>query len=410
MKEMRNMSKTLLIFKHEFLRTIRRGGFITLTLSLPVLALLGIIIANAVSGITKQTPEVTKIGYVDEVGGFNQFTTQGNVRLIEFNTINEAKSALLNKDVTEYFVISPDFIFTGIINSYKTTPQIAPAQATIDAIKNFTTSNLLTGKVTPDVITRVEGQINLIAITLTSTGEIAPQQGGFASLIVPGIFSFLLALSLIFSSTYVLQSLSEEKENRLMEVIMSSVSTRQLLAGKVLALGAAGLVQVIIWVISFPLLLNLASSSIGGILASIHIPVSFWILGIVYFILGYSLFAVISACIAAISSTLHEAQGIAGIYTIFNFAPFWGISLLLLYPNNPLWIVLSIFPLTAPVVTLLRFGTVGVPVWQLVVSTIVMAICVIAGLALASKLLRVYMLMYGKRPKMSEIVRSLKAR
>jgi ABC-2 type transport system permease protein len=203
------MNKTLLIFRYEFLRTIKRGGFIALTLSLPVLALLGIVIANVVSGISTQTPVVTKIGYVDEIGGFNQFTTQGKTELIEFETTNEAQAALLNKDVTEYFVISPDFIVTGVIKSYKTTPQIAPAQATIDAIKNFTTSNLLTGKVTADIITRVEGEVILVTTTLTSTGEIALQQGGFTSLIVPGLFSFLLALSLIFSSNYVLQSLGE---------------------------------------------------------------------------------------------------------------------------------------------------------------------------------------------------------
>ena len=107
-------------------------------------------------------------------------------------------------------------------------------------------------KVPANVITRVETPLNLVTTTLTSTGAVAPQQGGYANFIIPGVFSLLLALSLIFSSTYVLQSLGEEKENRLMEILLSSVSTRQLLTGKVLGLGAAGLVQVIVWVISLP--------------------------------------------------------------------------------------------------------------------------------------------------------------
>ena len=404
------MNKTLLIFRHEFLRTIKRGGFIALTLSLPILALLSIGITHVVSGIAKPTPTTTKIGYVDEIGGFNQFTSQGNIELLEFNSVNEAKSALLQKEVKEYFVISPDFIITGVINTFTTTAQIAPPQATIDAIKNFTSDNLLNGKVSPDVITRVEGEVNVNSTTLTSSGEIAPQQGGFASFIIPGIFSFLLALSLIFSSTYVLQSLSEEKENRLMEILMSSVSPRQLLTGKVLGLGAAGLLQVLVWIISMPLLLNLASSSLGGILSTIHVSAAFWVLGVVYFILGYSIFAVISASIASVSSTMQEAQALAGMYSIFNFAPFWGLSLMLLYPNNPAWIVLSIFPLTAPGVTLMRFGSVGEPVWQLAVSILVMALSVFGGLLLASKLLRAYMLMYGKRPKLGEMLHSLRSR
>ena len=212
----------------------------------------------------------------------------------------------------------------------------------------------------------------------------------------------------MFTSAYVLQSLGEEKENRLMEILLSSVSTRQLLTGKVLGLGVAGLVQVLVWVISFPLLLLLASSSIGGFISTIQVPAYFWVLGITYFILGYALFAVISAGIAAVSSTVQEAQGISGLYTLFNFAPFWFISLLLIFPNNPAWIVFSFFPLTAPVVTMMRLGVTGVPAWQLAVSILLLALSIWGGLWLAARLLRTYMLLYGKRPKLGQIIRNLR--
>jgi ABC-2 type transport system permease protein len=403
------MNKTFLIFRQEFLRTIRRTGFIILALSLPVIALLAIGVQHVVSGITKPPPEVTRIGYVDEIGGLDQFTTQGNITLVSYATPEAARQALIDQDIKEYFVVPPDFISTGVINRYTTQRELAPPSATTTAIENFISSNLLTGKVPADIITRVETPLNLVTTTLTSTGAVSPQQGGYASFIVPGVFSFLLALSLIFTSTYVLQSLSEEKENRLMEILLSSVSTRQLLAGKVLGLGAAGLVQVVVWVISFPLLLNLASTAIGGFVSAIQVPASFWVLGVVYFILGYSLFAVLSASVAAVTSTLQEAQGIAAIYTVFNFAPFWFISLLLLFPNSPVWIAFSIFPFTAPVVTMMRLGLVGVPAWQLAVSITVLALSIFGGLLLASRLLRAYVLMYGKRPKLGEIVRNLRS-
>ncbi len=403
------MNKTFLIVRQEFLRTIRRTGFIVLALSLPVIALLAIGVQHIVSGVTKPPPEVTRIGYVDEVGGLDQFTTQGNITLVSFDSPEAAKQALINKDIKEYFVVPPDFISTGVINRYVTQRELAPPDATTAAIKNFISSNLLGGKVAADVITRVETPLHLATTTLTSTGAVAPQQGGYASFIVPGVFSFLLALSLIFTSTYVLQSLSEEKENRLMEILLSSVSTRQLLAGKVLGLGAAGLVQVVVWVISFPLLLNLASTAIGGVVSAIQIPASFWVLGVIYFVLGYSLFAVLSASVAAVTSTVQEAQGIAAIYTVFNFAPFWFISLLLLFPNSPVWIAFNIFPFTAPVVTMLRLGLAGVPVWQLAVSTAVLALSIVGGLLLAARLLRAYVLMYGKRPNLGEIIRNLRS-
>ena len=403
------MNKTLIIFKHEFLRTIRRTGFIILTLSVPVLALLLIAVFQIISGITRPPAEVTKIGYVAEAGGFDQFTTQGNINLVRYDTPEAATRALGKKDIKEYFVIPPDFVATGVINRYITQTEVAPSTDILNTIKNFVSSNLLAGKVAPDVITRVEIPPTLITTTLTAAGAVAPQQGGYANLIVPGIFGLLMALSLIFSSAYLMQSLGEEKENRLMEILLSSISTRQLLTGKVLGLGAAGLVQVIVWVITLPLLLRLASSSIGGFLSTIQVPANFWVLGILYFILGYALYAVLSASIAAITSTVQEGQGLAGIYSMFSVAPFWFFSLLIIYPNSPIWVVFSIFPFSAPVLTMIRLGVTGVPVWQLAVSIIVLVLCITGGLLLAARLLRTYMLMYGKRPGLRAIYRGLRA-
>jgi ABC-2 type transport system permease protein len=316
------MNKTFLIFKHEFLRTIRRAGFIILTLSLPVAALLAIGVYRVASNVKKPPSQETKIGYVDQVGGLTQFTTQGTIVLVPFDSEEAARQALIQQDISEYVIIPPDFLSTGIVQLYTTHQRLAPPPAITAAITNFISANLLAGKVPANVITRVETPLTVVTTTLTSTGAVALQQGGYTRIIVPGVFSFLLALSLIFSSTYVLQSLGEEKENRLMEVLLSSISTRQLLAGKVLGLGAAGLIQVIVWVISFPLLLRFASSSIGGLVSTLQVPAYFWVLGILYFILGYSMFAVLSASVAAITSTVQEAQGLAGIYTIFSMAPF----------------------------------------------------------------------------------------
>lgn len=401
------MNKTLLVSRHEFLKTLKRKGFIALTLSLPVIALLSIGIYHAATGAPKAPAEVTRVGYVDEAGGFDQFTSQGNTALVRFDTAGEATQAFVNKDIAEYFVIPADLVSRGTVNLYLPQNQLAPSGATAASITNFISSNLLAGRVPADVIARVEAPLNLATTNLTPTGAVAPQQGGYINFIVPGVFSLLLALSLIFSSTYVLQSLGEEKENRLMEILMSSISARQLLSGKVLGLGAAGLVQVIVWVVSMPLLLNLASSSIGGFLTTIQVPAYFWMLGIAYFILGYALFAVLSASIAAVASTVQEAQGLAAIYTLFAIAPFWFTTFLLLYPNSPVWTVFSIFPFSAPVLTMMRLGLVGVPAWQLAASTAALLASVVGGLLLAARLLRVYMLAHGKRPTLGQIVRRL---
>jgi len=100
---------------------------------------------------------------------------------------------------------------------------------------------------------------------------------------------------------------------------------------------------------------------------------------------------------------------IAPLFTLMAIVPFWFISLLMFFPNSPVWVVLSLLPFTAPVLVMLRLGITGVPTWQLVASMAILIVSVVGGLWIATKLLRIYLLMYGKRPRLREIVRALRA-
>jgi ABC-2 type transport system permease protein len=403
-------NKTLLIFQHEFLNTIKRVGYIIMTFIVPILALLAIGISQLVSAIIEPSEvEITTIGYVDEVGGFDQYTTQGIIELVHFYTPEDATAALINGDVSEYFVIPPDYISTGVINRYTLEKQVETPPVIATVIKNFLTSNLLSERVPPETVYRIEAPLNLKVTRLTETGEVATEQGGYGNVIVPGIFSFLLAFSIIFSTNYMLSGLVDEKENRLIEVLLSSVSTRQLITGKVLGLGAAGLLQVAVWLVSLPLLLNLASSTFGGFFSTIQLPGNFIALGLVYFILGYLFFVMVSAGIGAISTSTREGQPLVMTLTMPIFIPFWFSSLLFIFPNNPIWIFFTIFPITAPVTTMLRLGVSDVPVWQIAVSILVLGLSIVGVLFLTIRVFRVYLLMYGKRPSWGEIIQNLRS-
>ena len=404
------MNKTLLIFRHEFLHTIKRKGFIIMTLIVPLVALLAIGGFQLISGIAElPVAEEVTIGYVDNSGGFEGYTEQGKVNLVRFDTQDDATEALVEGDIKEYFVIPPDYISTGVVSLYTLEKQLVAPDAIATAIRNFLLSNLLAGKVPAATVDRVEAPLNLVTTRLTETGAIAPEQGGFGNFIIPVVFSLLLSFSIIFSSTYLLQGLSEEKENRLIEILLSSVSARQLLTGKVFGIGAAGLAQVGVWVISASLLLSLASSTFGGFISIIQLPANFLVLAVVYFILGYLLFAVLSAGIGAISSSSREGQQLIAIFTLPLFIPLWFMSLLMLFPNNPIWVVLTIFPITAPVEVMIRLGVSDIPAWQLAASIAVLVLSIIGILLLTIKVFRTYLLMYGKRPKFGEIIRSLRS-
>jgi ABC-2 type transport system permease protein len=404
------MNKTVLVLKHEFLITIRRTAFIVMTFIVPLIALLAIGVSEIISGAVKPAAaEQVSIGYIDEVGGFDQFTQQGNINLIKYQSMDEIKQALAQNDIKEYFVISPDYYTTGVINRYTLEKQLSPPEATISAIKRFLTSNMLQGNVPENVITIVESPLALATTRITATGEVATEQGGFGNLLIPGIFSLLLVLSITFSSSYLLQGLGDEKESRLIEVLLSSVSTRQLLIGKVLGLGTAGLLQVVVWVISAPLLLKLASSSIGGFFSNLQVTPGFLVLCVVYFVLGYLLFAVISTAIGAVTSSAREGQQLATIFTLSAVAPLWVSSLIMLFPNNPAFIVLTIFPTTAPVTLMMRLGATEVPAWQIAASIFVLIIAIVGGMLLTVRIVRTFLLMYGKRPKLGDVIRNLRA-
>jgi len=388
---------------------IKRKGFIILTLIVPVLALIGIGVFQLVSPGEPSVVETTTIGYVDEAGGFDQYTTQGYIELLRFSTQDTATAALINGDVYEYFVIPSDYLSTGAINRYTLERQLETPPIISTAIKNFLTSNILADKVPPETIYRIEAPLDLVTTRLTETGEAATEQGGYGNVIIPAIFGLLLALSLQAASLYMVEGLGDEKESRLIEVLLSSVSPRQLLTGKVLGLGAAGLVQVVVWLASLPLLLNLASSTIGGFFGTIQLPANFLVLGIVYFVLGYLLFAALSAGVGAISSSAREGQPVAMIYALLVFVPLWFASLLFIFPDSPIWTVLTIFPITAPIEVMLRLGVAGIAAWELVTSLAVMVLAIIGALALSVKAFRVYLLMYGKRPAWGEIIRNLRS-
>ena len=338
-----HINKTCLIFKHEFLHTVKRTGFIIMTLIVPVLALLGIGLGQLVSNISKsEVKEIKRIGYVDEVGQFYNTGNEGGIALVRFHTQEDAIQALINNNVSEYFLIEEDYLLTGIIHRYTLDKEVTTPPATRTIIKDFLTSNLLAGKVGPETITLIKSPLNLKVTRLTQTGTVAPEQSGLGNIIIPGAFAMLLAFSLMFCSNCLVQGLAEEKESRLIEVLLSSVSIRQLLIGKVSGLGAAGLAQVLVWLISAPLLLNLATSSFSGFISSIHMPAHFIILGIVYFILGYLLFAVFSIGVGAISSNVREGEQLALIYTLFgSFTPIWFVSLLFIFPKSPIWIYIK---------------------------------------------------------------------
>lgn len=406
------MNKTVLILKHEFSHLVKRKGFVIMTLVFPLIGLsaIGIFQLAQRASVTSDPADIPRIGYVAELGGFEDDTSQpDDISLLPYNTREEATDALLAEDIDEYFIIPTDYIQSGGILRYTLKKELEISDETRQAIKVFLQDNLLEGQTSPEIAERVKYPMWLDSIRLDETGQVATDQGGFGAFIVPAAFGILLIMSIFASSGYLLQGLGEEKENRIMELLLSSVSTRQLLIGKVLGLGAAGLVQIVIWLLSAVFLVRLASNIIGGELTTIQIPDNLLFLGIIYFILGYLLFAVLQAGIGAIGATARESQQMTVVLILPAMVPFYVFILFLQdNPDHVLGTILTLIPLTAPMSVFIRLGTSEIPAWELVLSIGLLVAGIIGGLVLAAKAFRVFLLMYGKTPRLGEILRLLK--
>ena len=403
------MNKTWILIKHEFIQAIKKPGFIITTLMIPVLSLLSLGINVVIGRVSDPSEkEAVIIGYVDETGIISGSIDEGLISLIPYQSLSSVQKDFVEGEITEYIIIPEDFLTTGTVNRFTQKKELFPPLATNQSIKNFLTLSLIKDKVPPEMIKSILSPLDLEVIRLDEFGEISNDQGSVGNILVPAVYAFLLTMTFQYGTSALISGLGEEKESRLIEVLYSSVSTRQLMVGKILALGASGLLQVVFWLSSAPLLINLSSASVGGFFQEIEISTIFIILGVVYYILGYLQFATMSVTLGSISSNTSEAHNLSMIYTLICYVPIWTVSAFMNFPDSPIWVVLTIFPITAPIQTLIRVGVSDVPGWQIAASLGVLTLSVITGIYLAEKVFRTFMLMYGKRLRFKEIVQGLR--
>jgi ABC-2 type transport system permease protein len=347
------------------------------------------------------------MGYVDETGMFNDYRNQLGAVFVPYGSEEEARRAVLDKEIDRYFLIPSDYLTMGKIIQYSTERELEIPESTQKRLSNFLLSNLLAGETSQQIIERAKTPFVLTPLTLGETGQVTESPNLFGSFIVPYFFGLLLAISIFTSSGFLLQGVAEEKENRVMEIFLSSVSSRQLLLGKVLGLGSAGLLQLLIWAISARVVARIASVSLD-FAKGLNVSASIIVLGVVYFLLGYLLFGVLMAAAGSLGTSARESQQLASIFSLTAVIPFMLMPLIIEHPNHLAARVLSIFPLTAPIMTMERLAVTDIAPWELTLSVVVLAVSVVGAMVLAAKVFRMGILMYGKRPSLREIIRYIR--
>ncbi len=412
-----NYSRAWIIAAHEYLTSLRQFGFLFFTFLPPVLGFISLIIAAFFSGQASRffqsqfTPKTAVVGVVDQTGLYTPVPAAFAKQFANYPDEAAARQALKAEAIGAYVVIPADYVAAGKLNAYVREGGFISGASLADSseLTPLLVQGLLAGKVDAATLQRAGHPADVAPITLNAQGEPTTGSSVFSvvsGFIVPYILSIFLVIAIFTASSYLLRSVSEEKETRVIEIILSSVSASELLAGKVVGLGALGLTQMGVWILSAFAFTGGAGALLAGAVIALN-PMVF-VLAALYFLLGYLVYGTLMAAAGSLGSNMRESQQMAGLFSFMAAVPYMLNGFIWMNPNMPLARALSYFPLTAPTMMMLRLPLGGVPTVDIVVSLTVLLVTIPVCIWGGAKVFRTGLLLYGKRPSLRQIWRILR--
>jgi len=427
------LRKALLIAKWEFKSAVMRRAYLIAVIALPVL--FGGI--GVVSALTTRSATVgaarTPIALVDKAGLVDlQFAEAQAFRREELRTaatgtpaiapvaavappaiapyadLDRALADLSARKVSAIYVVEADYLSTGRITAYSRDAGIfgqPAANQRANQIGDAVRASLLKNELSGDVLARAYAPtVAINRLSVDGSGKVtdANDASGIGRFLGSfGVF-MLLTMSIFFSAGFLQQATIEDRQNRVFEVLLSSADANELLAGKILGLGGAGLLQVAIYMV----LLIVPGSTV---LALVQVPLARLALSLVYYALGYLLFSSFMILTGMIGRTPQESAQMSAFWTMAAISPMFFMVSIASAPNG--WVArgLSFFPLSGPVTMLLRLSTSEVPLVDIAGSLVIGTASVYLALRATAKIFRAATLMYGKRPNLPELLRWLRA-
>jgi ABC-2 type transport system permease protein len=391
-----------LVARHEFLTNVRRRSFLFAAFGAPLFTILVMYIVFAITVESfGGTEGIGLIGYVDESGVLAAAIDQPE-DFRPYPDGNTARAAMDAGEIDGYFSLPSNYIDTGVVNLYLRSSSVP--EGLYDQIDTCLIANI-GSSVEADRLERLQDPVNTQLLTLDN-GRLIRDSGIAGLFLTPIIFVMVFMLASQTSSGYLMSSVVEEKGNRIMEILITSVTPMQLLVGKIIGLGALGLLQLGIWMIGGAVALQLGQNT--ELLSGVYIPPDMLMLGLIYFLLTYFLIASLMAGIGATAGGEQESRQLSSIFSLLLFLPFFFLYNLITDPNGTISTILTLLPFTSPVTTIFRMAFGTVPTWQLVVSLIVQIVTTVLIMWAAARVFRWSLLMYGKRPNLRELVRIIR--
>ena len=396
------MSKIFFTVRYEFVSTVFRRSFILMLLILPLASFVVLMAVKTLNGgspvqnspITNffaPSPKPSQEGYIDPGGIIKTLPSEAQGKLVPFVSEAKARQAIQSGQITGYYLLSTDYLQTGQIIYVRKDFNPLGGMDQSDTFQEALNYNLLKGNAS--LAERLQNPIQLDTVYLS--GEAQRNPDDLMTFFLPYIVTFLFYIVIFGTASLTLNSITREKENQVLEILMTSITPTQLLAGKIIGLGLAGLLQIIIWSSAGLGLLRL-SGQMFQLPASFQLPVSILAWGVVFFILGYALYASLMAGVGALVPNLREASQVTMIIALPLFIPLIMIGLLSDQPNGMAAVIFSLFPLTAPVAMMTRLAAADIPLWQPVLAAILLLGTVVLAVQSVARLFQAQTMLSGQ--------------
>jgi ABC-2 type transport system permease protein len=415
------MKKMLLVAKWEFLTTVTRRAYIFAVLAMPGVFIL-LMIASVFSGRSMLRGAAGgTVAVVDPAGLVDvAFATElaaarapnvgpNAVQLAHYDAIDPALADLRSGKVIAVYELDREYVANGRVRGYALQTGGTFGQALVGqrqgVVSDAIRASLLRTRVDADALARIYAPMARFDVrTVAVEGEVERADTRFALSTFLGSVAIvmLLTIAIFFSAGFLQQATNEDRQNRVIEVLLSSTTSDQLLLGKIIGLGGAGLLQLAIYVV----LVIVPGATIAAVFT---VPIGSFLLSLVYFVIGYLLYAALMGGTGMIGRTPQEGAQLSALWTFTAASPLFFLPMLAASPDSPFARVLSFFPLTSPVAMILRLTSGRVPALDIVMSIVIGVISVYVALRAASKIFRAASLMYGKRATLPEVIRWLRA-
>lgn len=437
------MRKILSVIKREYIQIVRTKGFIIGTILGPVMMAGFIVVPVIMSTVAVDKQET--IGVIDlsqeifpdldrRLGqedyrlddGFRRYVLK-KAELLPGIRVEELKKELnekvLKEELSAYILIPEDVL--AVKDTDTAAKKEKPEERDMEYVAQHTTdiqelaelNEALNGVIVekrlkkegldPQKISQYIKRVRLTPIKVTKKGEEKDTMGTF---MVSYFLALILYMAIFIYGSVIMRGVIEEKSSKVVEVILSSLRPFQLMLGKILGIGAVGLTQFSIWAV-FGLAATQYSRRFipaGAEFNLVSIPAYIFVYFVIFFILGYFLYATFYAAVGSMVNSEKEAQQLMMPITLFLILPLLLLIFVIRSPDSALSVVLSLFPLFAPIIMMLRVSVLLPPFIQIGGAIVLLIVAVLAMSWLAAKIFRVGILMYGKPPKFAEIVRWLR--